>query len=264
MNACVQLLAGATFFVPSCEARISATTGLLIAVTALYIIILDNIPFVGYATTIDMFVLIMLGVLAGIIMVHVVNMQLFNYVYHSSDEKQNENKYPVLKSTGGSPLARLLLDKCNCCSSADSTDRTRAGEHPLSQRVLKPRQPSWLLWFSDESSQILGHVCVASMIRELQQEVKNRDEANTCANSGESSIGADRHDSTSPIFDVVTLNTTRENELKKPIATFAILFSEFLGRAFLVPFILFYTNVLMLDRSLQFIAVGFDVSIVVD
>ena len=86
----VKVLAGATFFISNAEARIASTTGLLIAVTALYIIILGNIPFVGYATTIDSFVLVMVGVLAGIILVQVMYLLLYNYIYDSSDECEKE------------------------------------------------------------------------------------------------------------------------------------------------------------------------------
>lgn len=52
------VLAGCTFWVGHPESRISATSGLIIAVTALYIVLIANVPFVGYATRIDTFVLV--------------------------------------------------------------------------------------------------------------------------------------------------------------------------------------------------------------
>ena len=52
------ILAGATFWVGHPESRISATSGLLIAITALYIVLIGNVPFVGYATRIDTYVLV--------------------------------------------------------------------------------------------------------------------------------------------------------------------------------------------------------------
>ena len=41
------ILAGATFYVSSAESRVSAATGLLIAVAAIYITMIAYIPFVG-------------------------------------------------------------------------------------------------------------------------------------------------------------------------------------------------------------------------
>jgi hypothetical protein len=52
------VLAGCTFWVGHPESRISATSGLIIAVTALYIVLISNVPFVGYATRVDTFVLV--------------------------------------------------------------------------------------------------------------------------------------------------------------------------------------------------------------
>jgi hypothetical protein len=52
------VLAGCTFWVGHPESRINATSGLIIAVTALYIVLISNVPFVGYATRVDTFVLV--------------------------------------------------------------------------------------------------------------------------------------------------------------------------------------------------------------
>lgn len=41
------VLAGLTFYVSNIETRISSATGLLIAVSALYVVMIDSIPFVG-------------------------------------------------------------------------------------------------------------------------------------------------------------------------------------------------------------------------
>ena len=50
-------LAGITFWGATPEGRIGAATTILIAVAALYIVILNNVPWVGYATTMDTFIL---------------------------------------------------------------------------------------------------------------------------------------------------------------------------------------------------------------
>jgi hypothetical protein len=84
------LLAGATFWVGNPGARISASTGLLIAVTAIYIVILGAIPFVGYATTIDTFVLVMLALLVAVVLVHVLQMYLHNTIYGSEATESEE------------------------------------------------------------------------------------------------------------------------------------------------------------------------------
>jgi hypothetical protein len=55
-------------------------------------------------------------------------------------------------------------------------------------------------------------------------------------------------------------HSTRQKELKKPIATFVLMGIEYCGRVFLIPFVLFYTNLLMLDKSMAELGVAFDVS----
>ena len=45
------VLAGMTFYVSNIETRISSATGLLIAVSALYVVMIDSIPFVGNLLT---------------------------------------------------------------------------------------------------------------------------------------------------------------------------------------------------------------------
>lgn len=71
------LLAAATFYVENPESRIAATTGLMIAVTAIYIVILAQILFTGYATKIDKYVLSMIVILAAVIVVHIIHIVLW-------------------------------------------------------------------------------------------------------------------------------------------------------------------------------------------
>lgn len=54
----LMLLASSTFWAGSPEARIAATTTVLIAVAALYIVVVGYVPLVGYATLNDKYVLV--------------------------------------------------------------------------------------------------------------------------------------------------------------------------------------------------------------
>lgn len=265
-----QVLGGATFFISNAEARISSTTGLLIAITALYIIILGNIPFVGYATTIDTFVLVMLGMLAGIILVQVVYLLLFNYVYKSEDKAAGGNVHPILRPSSSSEVSlpfRYFMNMCCSSSLADDEADIAGSAGEGTGRGGVTRRPAWLLWFSSESSQLLGEVCVAAMIQEHQQ--------TRCQNQGDmqqkeiqtpkssvDSIGDNdlTFEQGAAAVSSVAINPTREKEIKKPIATFAMLGIEFCGRVFLIPFILLYTDLLMLDRSMNHIGTPFAVS----
>jgi hypothetical protein len=234
------VLGGATFFISNAEARISSTTGLLIAVTALYIIILGNIPFVGYATTIDSFVLVMLGMLAGIILIQVVYLLLFNYVYKGEEGVADGDVHPVLRPSSAPERSlpfQYLMNLCFSTSLAD--DDNTSGR----QDALKRKSSTWLLWFSPESSQLLGEVCVAAMIKEhqktiQQQKIVQQHECNapTSSNgSGNSSEMFPLRSATpkdSPIFSSVARNLRREKEIKKPVATFAMLGIEYCGRVF--------------------------------
>jgi hypothetical protein len=293
-----QVLGGATFFIDSPEARISSTTGLLIAVTALYIIILGNIPFVGYATTIDKFVLIMLVLLAGIIVVQVVYLLLHNYVYQSEEETTGGVGSDALQSPSAPKYSkpfRYFRDKYFSTSLADtdnsfstaaaaatgsgaSSTATSGAKKSNAHRVSKGKQPAWLLWFSPQSSQLLGEVCVAAMVQEHQKQlIKQKKEAisnicntkesesdasNTTTNSGsdatKTKIGQDSHHVAASLAV-----SKRDKQLKKPVATFSLLAIEFGGRVFLIPAILLYTNWLMIDPSpgLLAIALAFDVSL---
>ncbi|CAE7558231.1 unnamed protein product [Symbiodinium microadriaticum] len=110
------ILAGATFWVGHPESRITATTGLLIAITAIYIVLIGNVPFVGYATRIDSFVLVMLGVLAGVIVVHVFHMLVYRHIYTDEEDTRTLVKY----SQPMRFLRSLLMDWCRaCCGSPD-------------------------------------------------------------------------------------------------------------------------------------------------
>jgi hypothetical protein len=84
------LLAGATFWVGNPDARISASTGLLIAVAAIYIVILQSIPFTGYATIIDKFVLVMLALVVVVVLVHVLQMYLHDTIYGTEATESEE------------------------------------------------------------------------------------------------------------------------------------------------------------------------------
>ena len=252
----------------------------------------------GYATTIDSFVLVMLGMLAGIIIVQVMYLLLFNYVYKSEDQASTGEVHPILRPTSSPEVSLPFRYFMNmCCSSSlvddDNDDDDSppvsvssaprgtggSGDHETCPRKAKAhkKRPVWLLWFSPESSQLLGEVCVAAMIREHQQTLtgprKDRHAAAAAQTPSDMHSPVDSHDTfcdsdapTSTVsnekteFGSVTVNSTREKELKKPFATFAMLGIEFCGRVFLIPFILLYTDVLMLDRSMNEIALAFDVS----
>jgi hypothetical protein len=266
-------------------------------VTALYIVILGNIPFVGYATTIDSFVLVMLGMLAGIILVQVVYLLLFNHVYHSEDKQgqggdaDRGEAHPVLRPSSSPERSlpfRYLMNMCCSSSLADEEgDMYSAAPSglftppPHKKKKKKKKKSAWLLWFSPESSQLLGEVCVAAMVLEHQQKLKKKWKqkqqedtgfdlpASTSGSNSNGNIGGDFAESShrgattkdTPVVGSVVVDPTREKEIKKPIATFAMLGIEYCGRVFLIPFVLFYTNVLMLDRSMKDLGLLFVVSI---
>ena len=103
------VLAGATFYVTNMEARISSATGLLIAVSALYVVMIDSIPFVGYVTEIDKYVLSMIAILCAIIFTHLVTLTLKKILYsETTDYNEFENKYH-------SPIGVIQSLILSCC-----------------------------------------------------------------------------------------------------------------------------------------------------
>jgi hypothetical protein len=63
------LLAGLTFWV-TLENRVDTTITLLLSISALYIVILTNIPLVGYLTNVDKYVFWMFLLLVGVVVLH--------------------------------------------------------------------------------------------------------------------------------------------------------------------------------------------------
>ena len=72
----VMIIGGVSFWV-SYENRVDTTINLLLAVSALYIVILEHIPLVGYLTVVDVFVFDMLLILFFIISAHQMNFTLY-------------------------------------------------------------------------------------------------------------------------------------------------------------------------------------------
>jgi hypothetical protein len=107
------LLAAATFYVENPESRISAATGLMIAVTAIYIVILGNIPFVNEATRMDQYVLVMLALLAGIIAVHMAHVMLYKTIYINPDDSRALVKYSRPLQYAQTLFSKSCLD-CWC------------------------------------------------------------------------------------------------------------------------------------------------------
>ena len=59
--------------------RINITITLLLAISALYIVVFQNIPMVGYLTRFDSYVISMFCILSGCCLIHVLN----NILFHS-------------------------------------------------------------------------------------------------------------------------------------------------------------------------------------
>jgi hypothetical protein len=220
----------------------------------------------------------MVGMLAGIIMVQVFYLVLHNYVYDPEEGKGKEAEvadegiHPVLQPSSAPKYSlpfRYICDMLCSSSLADGDTREEAGT-PL--KAPRKKQSAWLMWFSPKSSQLLGEVCVAAMILEHQKKaIRFGDyvESNQC-NSGsvESSSGGSSLRGAAAPTAAATITSKRgivgcsrrDKEIQKPVATFALLGIEYCGRVFLIPFILFYTNMLMLDESMAQLALIFNVS----
>lgn len=227
----------------------------------------------------------MLGVLAGIILVQVLYLLLFTYVYESEDVTSDVQ--PVLKPSSSPSVSLPLRYFLNLCCSTSLVNKGNnndgdsfAGTEGIIgslKATKRKRRPSWLLWFSSESSQLLGGVCVAAMINEYKQTQQQKAEymeieveedtrtpshANVCSNHF-GSEHSPQHNSSSTESDaaacLVAANPTREKELTKPLAFFSLMGIEYCGRVILIPFILLYTRKLMLEKTMKKFGLVFDV-----
>jgi hypothetical protein len=88
----IVFLAAATFWIPSPEARIAGVMSLILAISAVYIIIMGYIPLVGYETAADSYVIVMMVFLALILIFHCVHMSLFTFI-HDQDDLRLVTKY---------------------------------------------------------------------------------------------------------------------------------------------------------------------------
>ena len=74
------VLTYATFYIGASE-RIARSTGLLITLSGFYIAALANVPFTGYITKMDEFILRMIFLIAIIIVIHIVHMMIHRFIY---------------------------------------------------------------------------------------------------------------------------------------------------------------------------------------
>jgi hypothetical protein len=86
-------LSSATFWIPTPDARVGGVLSLILAVSAVYIIVIGYIPLVGYDTAADTYVLLMMVFLGIMLGFHCVHVSLHSIIYSEEEDLRYMVKY---------------------------------------------------------------------------------------------------------------------------------------------------------------------------